>query len=88
MSEAMLAKIRDAVQKDWDERITKIGGKLDSITVRSDKIAGFTALVSTIIQSPAGGALGVEHFGPFEGCRLQPVLLDAFARRLRERCRA
>ena len=58
LSDEVLLKIRDSLQKDWEARIGKIGGKLDSLTVRSDKIAGLTALVSTITQTPAGGAIG------------------------------
>ena len=58
LDDKMLGAVRDEVQKDWEARITKAGGKLDSIAVRRDKISGFSALVSTIVQTPASGAMG------------------------------
>jgi len=59
LTDEMIAQIGGTVRKDWEERVAAAGNKLDSTAVRKDTLAGYPALVSTILQTPpATGALG------------------------------
>jgi hypothetical protein len=53
----MLTQVRDALRKEREVELAKLGSKIDDMAVRTDKIAGHSALVTTILQTPKQGAL-------------------------------
>ena len=62
----MLTQVAEAMRAEKEALLTKSGSKLDSISVRTDKIGGQAALVTTMLITPKEGPLGQAYSETWE----------------------